>query len=57
MQRQKAEAKGEQLVHLFRLVEQTMALSELVTFPGLFRCSSGGLGVVVWLGGRPELLI
>lgn len=54
MQRQKAEAKGEQLVHLFRLVEQTMALSELVTFPGLSRCSSGE----VWGGvGGPELLI
>lgn len=32
----------EQLVHLFCLVEQTMALSELVTFPGLFPCSWGG---------------
>ena len=46
-----AEAKcggqGEQLVHLFRLVEQTMAVLELVTLPGLLRCSSGGLGLLI----------
>lgn len=46
-----AEAKGggqgEQLVHLFRLVEQTMAVSELVTFPGLLHCSSGAWAVAL----------
>lgn len=31
----KGGGQGEQLVHLFRLVEQTMAVLELVTFPGL----------------------
>lgn len=36
-----AEAKGGQLVHLFRLVEQTMALVGLVTSPGLFQKKEG----------------
>lgn len=43
----KGGGQGEQLVHLFRLYEQTMALSELVTcsylFHVCFAASSGGL--------------